>query len=194
MIKDRAAEYWSTRPPSTYNVCGTTFFRWSKPPHPFLKLNTDGSVIRNPRKTSAGGLFRDKWGNWVMGYTRKIGWSSILVVELWSIRDGLKLAIDRNISHLIVESNSSTAIFLLSEDPSEFHPLSTLIFDCRDMLHQISHVKVVHMVWEANMAANAMAKVGHNILENFVIFDYIPYSIKYACIAEILGIEFPKTS
>ncbi|GLU18716.1 hypothetical protein SLE2022_350000 [Rubroshorea leprosula] len=129
-----------------------------------------------------------------MGYTRKIGWSSILVAELWAIRDGLRLAIDRNISHLIVESDFSTAICLLSEDPSESHPFSTLILDCRDMLQQIPHVKVVHVVREANMAVDAMAKVGHNILEDFVIFDCIPHSVKYVCIADILGIEFPRTA
>ena len=35
------------------------FIQWQFPPNPFIKLNTDGSAIGNPRLARAGGLLRN---------------------------------------------------------------------------------------------------------------------------------------
>ncbi|GKV12610.1 hypothetical protein SLEP1_g23732 [Rubroshorea leprosula] len=101
----------------------TSMYKWIKPPPSFLKLNTDGSAIDNPGKDARGGLIRDSWGNWILGFSKRIGWSSILLAELWAIRDGLQLAVFRNFSHLLIETDSLTAVNLLSKDPIENHPL-----------------------------------------------------------------------
>ncbi|GLT95270.1 hypothetical protein SLE2022_129620 [Rubroshorea leprosula] len=159
----------------------------------FLKLNTDGSAINNPGKVAGGGLIRDSWGNWILGFSRKIGWSSILLSELWAIRDGLQLAASKNFSHLLIETDSLTAVNLLSKDPIENHPLSSLVFDCRDLLRCIPHVKISHVMRESNMVADILAKMGHDITEDFVVFESIPHCVMNACIADIVGVEFPRT-
>lgn len=43
---------------------------------------------------------------------------------------------------------------------------------------------------EANMVADILAKMGHNIVEDFVIFDCICHTLKYAYIVDIIGVEF----
>ncbi|GKU87794.1 hypothetical protein SLEP1_g2134 [Rubroshorea leprosula] len=67
-------------PPS----CGSSFFKWSKPLSPFIKLNTDGSILGNPGGAASGGLFRDHNGGWILGFAKKIGITSSLTAELWA--------------------------------------------------------------------------------------------------------------
>ncbi|GLT36867.1 hypothetical protein SLA2020_112150 [Shorea laevis] len=193
LIVERAAEYYSTVLVKRQNQCPTCMYRWIKPPLPFLKLNTDGSAINNPGKVAGGGLIRDSWGNWILGFSRRIGWSSILVAELWAIRDGLQLAVSRNFSHLLIETDSLSAVNLLSNDSIDNHPLSSLVFDCRDLLRCIPHVKISHVMRESNMAADILAKMGHDLSEDFVVFYSIPQPVVNACIADIVGVEFPRT-
>ncbi|PPR84985.1 hypothetical protein GOBAR_AA35728 [Gossypium barbadense] len=41
--------------------------RWRKPKPGFVKINTDGSAIRNPGQAGAGTVIRDHYGNWITG-------------------------------------------------------------------------------------------------------------------------------
>lgn len=41
-----------------------------------------------------------------------LDWDSPLVVELWGIRDGLKLALDHNWDNIIVDMDASAALLL----------------------------------------------------------------------------------
>ncbi|PPD68769.1 hypothetical protein GOBAR_DD34351 [Gossypium barbadense] len=40
---------------------------WRKPKPGFVKINTDGSAIRNPGQAGAGTVIRDHYGNWITG-------------------------------------------------------------------------------------------------------------------------------
>uniref|UniRef100_A0A2N9H7K2 RNase H type-1 domain-containing protein n=1 Tax=Fagus sylvatica TaxID=28930 RepID=A0A2N9H7K2_FAGSY len=86
----------------------TTLIGWQHPPTGYAKLNTDGSVLGNPEPASSGGLLRDCNGNWIGGFSHKLGITNSLAAELWGIRDGLLLARDLNIRKLIVESDAKS--------------------------------------------------------------------------------------
>ncbi|GLU12286.1 hypothetical protein SLE2022_289800 [Rubroshorea leprosula] len=191
-IIERAAEFWASANPKATRIYHEENFKWAKPPPNVIKLNTDGSAKGNPGISTAGGIFRDHHGNWKLGYARKIGWSNSLAAELWAIRDGLQLAITHNFFHIIVESDSLVAIHLLQEPPPSSHNLSALIFDCRELLRQIPLAELKHIVRESNMVADQMAKLGHGIDHDLVTFESIPLSVKQYCIADIMGIEFPR--
>ncbi|GKU87915.1 hypothetical protein SLEP1_g2242 [Rubroshorea leprosula] len=79
----------------------TILVNWSPPPEGYIKLNSDGSALTNPGQTGAGGVFRDHLGNWLLGFMRNVGYSTALAAELWAIRDGLKLAVDRGFTKII---------------------------------------------------------------------------------------------
>ena len=64
---------------------------WEKPDPGWLKLNTDGSLSGSVGTTAGGGLIRDEFGNWVIGFSRKIGRTDSFIAELWALRDGLQL-------------------------------------------------------------------------------------------------------
>lgn len=42
---------------------------WIKPKPGFIKLNTDGSALGNPRIIGAGGILRDYMGKFLFAYT-----------------------------------------------------------------------------------------------------------------------------
>ena len=56
--------------------------RWERPNQGWMKLNTDGSSLGNPEFAGGGGVVRDEHGNWIVGFSRKIGRTTSYVVEL----------------------------------------------------------------------------------------------------------------
>ena len=55
---------------------------WEKPPHGWVKLNTDGAAEGNMGLAGCGDLLRDDHGNWIAGFVRRIGTSTSFVAEL----------------------------------------------------------------------------------------------------------------
>lgn len=52
----------------------------------------------------AEGVFRT--GEWILGFSRHIGSATINTTEVWPIRDGLMIALQKRFSRLIAESVS----------------------------------------------------------------------------------------
>ena len=58
----------------------------------WLKLNTDGSAVGNPRIAGGGGLIHNENGDWVMGFVGSLDITFGVMAELWALKDGLTLA------------------------------------------------------------------------------------------------------
>ncbi|GKV49249.1 hypothetical protein SLEP1_g56010 [Rubroshorea leprosula] len=167
-------------------------FAWSKPHFPTIKLNSDGSFIGNPGLSRSGGIFRDSLGNWVLGYARNIGFSSPLAAELWAIRDGLVLAIQKGFHNLIVESDSKVVVLLLTKGCVSTHPHSTLILDCKMLMQKIHQIHLVNIVRERNMCANQLAKMGMSLSSSFCIFEFCPPAVVGLCLANAYGVQYVR--
>lgn len=76
----------------------------------WVKLNTNLVVNFVSSTRVVGGLLRDTIGNMQGYFNTKIGFCSLLIVEMWAILLGLKWAFTCNVKRLIVESNSTMAI------------------------------------------------------------------------------------
>lgn len=59
--------------PSRNNHMVVKQVRWEKPKLGWFKLNTDGSSNGSVGTAAGGGLIRDELGNWVIGFSRRIG-------------------------------------------------------------------------------------------------------------------------
>ena len=79
---------------------------WIAPAEPFIKLNTDGNFIGNPRVAGAGGLLRGSSGRWISGFSLNLSITSNNVVELGAIRRGIKLAWDLGVKFIHLEIDS----------------------------------------------------------------------------------------
>ena len=72
------------------------------------KLNTDASITNG--HACASGLICDSIGNWVQGFSKSIGTTSVLMAELWALREGICMAKHLSIHSLIVNVDSSDVV------------------------------------------------------------------------------------
>ncbi|MFQ6650552.1 hypothetical protein Gotur_023066 [Gossypium turneri] len=68
------------------------------------------SIIVDGSRAAAGGVLKDAYENWIVGFRRQIGVASVMDAELWGIFHGLSIAWDRDfkkvwISHISRSSN-----------------------------------------------------------------------------------------
>ena len=143
---------------------------WHKPDHGWFKLNSDGASQGNPDKTGGGGLIRDQHRNWIKGYMRKIGVASSFIAECWALRDGLLLAVQLGIQH-IVELDAITVVNLVSTNSTSNRSYPPLLNDCRYILGQFHRFKVIHTFREVNRWVDYLARAGCSLAEDFVVLD-----------------------
>ncbi|CAL8151591.1 unnamed protein product [Prunus armeniaca] len=84
---------------------------WDPPDVGCFKLNVDGSRRSMSKAIGAGGVLRNSEGLWIGGFTVNLGLGQVQDADLGSVF-GLKLAISRNSSPLIVEMDSALAVSL----------------------------------------------------------------------------------
>ena len=63
--------------------------KWSPPPHHWIKINTNGSLLGDLANASCGGIARNHHGNFVAAWSFNVGTCSITTSELWGIFRGL---------------------------------------------------------------------------------------------------------
>ena len=146
------------------------FVTWSKPNLGWYKLNTDASVLTSLSRAGKDGLLRDLNGSWIQGFSRLIGSSSILLVELWALRDGIAMVKSLNTNKLIINVDASKVINLFSK-PSYANRLTQPIVDnCRNMLQAIQEFRMQHCFRKTNKTADLLAKLGYCQIESFVSY------------------------
>ena len=114
-----------SRPRSTSYIC------WVKPPLGWSKLNTDASVSSNPHFAGGGGgLLCNSNGDWIRGVSHSIGSTSILLAELWALRDGLIMARSLGIQKIIVNVDASDINSLVFSSNSVNRLTQPPVADC----------------------------------------------------------------
>lgn len=82
-----------------------------------VKLNVDGSYNDCTRHSGCGGLLRTNDGKWLRGFSSKVLYADITLVELVALKQGLMLAWDCGYRELI-RSPRSTSAGAISSDLS----------------------------------------------------------------------------
>ena len=134
-----------------------------------MKLNTNGSAMKNPDRAGGGGLFRNHDGVWLKGFARGLGFTNSILAELWALRDGLRLAKELGFQQLIIELDALSVVILMNNE-SENLLMEPLLIDCRNLLKEIPNKRVIHAFCEANQCADALAKLGSQTLYSFAVF------------------------
>ncbi|CAL5436861.1 unnamed protein product [Camellia sinensis] len=153
-----------------------------------IKLNTDGSTRRNGGGGGFGGLFRDETGSWISGYYRKLEICTSLEAELWAVYKGLTIILQRGMNQVVIETDAEQVVQLLSEELRERCPFRGVVEDAciimRDCNCTIQHIKR-----EANICADALAKLGENQLAELLIVNDPPAEIHNMLIADIVHLS-----
>ncbi|OIT05835.1 putative ribonuclease h protein [Nicotiana attenuata] len=141
------------------NPTTTIYIKWKPPDQGTFKLNIDGSSLGNPGRVGIGGIIRDCECNWIVGFNMSIPHATNIYMEGLALIQGLKIAIQQNIRRLVVETDCSALVDMLTYENG---PYQNLITDCRWMLTRAGEPQVTHIFREANGVADAMAKTGSN--------------------------------
>ena len=151
--------------------------RWSKPGGGWLKLNTDGSFGGEGAASGCGGLLRDSNGLWIRGFAKAMVVSSSLAAELWAVREGLILCLELQTQAVEIELDAAAAINLLSGNSNTNGDLSGLVDDCRDLLKQLPHARMLHCYREANACADTLARMGAASVGGDAYFVTPPHNV-----------------
>ena len=101
-------------PDKTIKIRIPRIIKWIAPLEPFVKLNTDGSVIGNPGMASAGGLLCNSASAWISGFSLNMGITSNNIVELGAIQQGLILAWELGFKFIHLEIDSMIVLSLVN--------------------------------------------------------------------------------
>ena len=122
-------------------------------------------------------MIRDSEGRWVSGFARSIGFTTSITAEFWALRDGLLLAVRMGVQKLVIELDAKVVVELMQSNSPSNAFYSSLLTDCRLLLGKLQHFRVKHAFREANRVADAMAKLGGAMQEDFVVWDNPPYDV-----------------
>lgn len=85
----------------------TVLVRWIPPPEGLVKLNVDGNCNKL-NVISVGGAIRNAQGDWIAGFSCKLGAGPALLAKVWVVFLGLCLASHYGVRKIIVELKSSS--------------------------------------------------------------------------------------
>ena len=143
---------------------------WSKPPLNWCKVNLDSLSLGNPGQAGGGGLIRNDKEEWIRGYVRAIGSITSVVAELWPLRDGIRLCIALKLPTVIFELDAKLIVELLQKEDGQPNSIGALVSDCKARLKEIPIVQIQHCYREANKCADALARKGALLPQDFVVF------------------------
>ncbi|KAL0016315.1 hypothetical protein SO802_003384 [Lithocarpus litseifolius] len=153
--------------------------RWLPPSLNWFKVNSDGSSMGNPGLAGGGVLIRNQDGEWVKGYARSIGCATSVAAELWALRDGIRLCISLKLPAVVFELDAKLVVDLLKKDMEKSNSIDVLVADCKEGLKEIPMVRIQHCYREANKCADALARRGALMDQDFTIFLNPPSDVVF---------------
>ncbi|KAL4379818.1 hypothetical protein GQ457_02G032950 [Hibiscus cannabinus] len=103
---------------------------WCCPPSDWVKVNMDGAVNLLMNAPAIGDVFRSDSGEWLCGFSRRIGCCSIVNAKLWAILDGLQYVLWQGFHRVIIESDCREVVCCVNN--AKFlrdHTVSTMLFE-----------------------------------------------------------------
>jgi ribonuclease HI len=167
---------------------------WRYPPIDWVKINVDGCSKGNPGLVGAGGVIRDAMGRWIVGFALNIGICTSVGAELWAITNGLKLAWSKGFRKIILESDSSLAVDLITKNKIFIDKNYNLIMQARELLAKEWDIQVRHVYREANSMADWLANYGltRSFLDRFSIYFNDPPAGLYCILYyDLIGSTLP---
>ncbi|CAN1849453.1 Putative ribonuclease H protein At1g65750, partial [Linum perenne] len=125
----------------------------------------------NSGSTAIGGLLRDDGGRFIQAYSANVGDCSITRAELKAIIEGMKAAWNLGIKKIWIQTDSRTAIAILSEESMPTHQHASLFIEFKDLHSRQWEVKLSHVFREANHTADYLANLGHKLMYGIQFFS-----------------------
>lgn len=166
--------------------------RWWPPCSAVVKVNSDAAVVQDSSLASCAALIRDENGVWCGGMTRRLGRCSVLVVELWGILEGLKLAWDLGFKDVVIESDSLLAVNLVKKNLEEGLEGIGVERSIQRMLKMNWVARVSHVLRECNRSADVLAKFGLSLSDERMFWSTPPDCLGLVLFEDGMGACVPR--
>ncbi|ONI22498.1 hypothetical protein PRUPE_2G133200 [Prunus persica] len=132
--------------------------KWEKPRPGVVKVNCDGTWNAQTMKGGYGWVIRDFVG-WMLqaGGKRDRRYGSALIAEVDAIRAAVVACQQGGFSHIIVESDSLSAIQMVKGDRVVDAEVEGLLFDIHAVTRELQEVTFTYAPRSCNMAAHEVA-------------------------------------
>ncbi|KAJ1380964.1 Ribonuclease H domain [Sesbania bispinosa] len=167
---------------------GVMFVRWCNPELGWIKFNVDGLVKSASRNAGCGGVIRDHRGNWVGCFSFNIGSSSVLMAELRGITTALHIAWEMGYSKVWIESDSLTAVELISKGVICNHPYAYILSQIACWRNKPWQPVFSHTVRECNSVADFLAIKAHLLSLGIHLWVHPPGDCSNLLLGDRLGV------
>ncbi|XP_058185614.1 uncharacterized protein LOC131302837 [Rhododendron vialii] len=195
-------------------LCRDRVITWHLPLAGEIKLNTDGSFY-NPKKSGFGGVFRDSSGSWILGFYGKAESSSSLEAEIWALYRGLQIILDKGMSNVKIESDSSVAVQYLQQGTPPDNATSGAGVVGEQIKARVAmwikakfNIKVYtvedfkearrvaagtnssfsHIFRQANQTVDCLAHLGSQQEDDLIVTRNVPFAAREFVMADALGV------
>ena len=72
-----------------------------------------------------------------MGFSRQIGITSSFIAELWALRDGLMLCVERNFTAVVIEMNAKAILEVLNNPNNTNLIIFSIVDDCKQLASRV---------------------------------------------------------
>ena len=141
-----------------------------------------------------GGIIRNANGEWVTRNARAIGTTTNVAAELWALRDGINLCLSLNLATIEIELDAKVVIDLLEKDGDYPNENDIIVADCREGLKKFSSVKIQHCFREANKCADALARRGALLSQDFIVFSQPAMDVALLVSLDSVGMFYSRST
>ncbi|WMV30193.1 hypothetical protein MTR67_023578 [Solanum verrucosum] len=144
---------------------------WTKPPHRWVKLNTDRSALSNPGTIGTGGFLRNHIGETIFAFSAPLGEGTNDQAEVEAAIFGLIWCVNLKYNNVILEVDSQLLVDWLVSSTTVPWIISHQMQKLQQLVKQFTHFKCFHTLMEANFVADSLSKHNHQITSPQVYFN-----------------------
>jgi ribonuclease HI len=159
---------------------------WYPPISNWMKVNTDGSLLKNPTRAACGGIFRNSFGFTMGCFAQKIFTDSAFVAEIFGAILAIEIASHNNWLNLWLETDSMLLVMAFNAAQMIPCKLRNGWAGCMDIAKGMN-LLVSHIYREGNSCADSLASLGLDCNE-FVWWNHPPSAISSEVIRNMLGL------
>ncbi|VVA28953.1 PREDICTED: ribonuclease [Prunus dulcis] len=184
-------DYWKINSTPPQKSKGMLAIKWKPPPCNWVKLNFDGSV--RGALAATGFVIRDWNGHVRLAGAKNLGQISITVAECLALRDGLAHAIHNGWRKVVAEGDSKLVIDCINNKVSVPWSINLLVQDIRLLSSYCDEISFQHVLREANITADALASIGHNLNTSHLWDRGLPLSCLTPFYFDLVGPACPHS-
>ncbi|MBA0753160.1 hypothetical protein Gogos_021741, partial [Gossypium gossypioides] len=122
---------------------------------------------------TTGGVLRDRYSGWIIGYNRCVGICLVLDSKLWRILEGLMIAMDRGFNKVLIIFDSHEAIQAIQRSVTKVSN-SALVRRINSYVAKLSQWSIQHISIDFNKEANSLAKMNVDNKGSTQVFETPP--------------------